>query len=122
MIQGLLGALGMSPFSAGGSMEDGAVASNNPLLTAGLAQAGNLIGSAGTYTVQYPGHSHSYNPFPPNSMKTLGSFRVQQIANGLLVDLVRYEGGQVETFHVQDYKEAGELIIATLVKWELKGT
>lgn len=100
-------------------MEDGAVASNSPLLTAGLAQAGNLIGSTGTYTVQYPYNSH---PFPPNSMKTLGSFRVQQIANGLLVDLVRYEGGQVETFHVQDYKEAGELIIATLVKWELKGT
>lgn len=120
MIQDLLGGLGTSLFSPGGSMEDGAVASNNPLLAAGQA---NVYGGLGVHSHVITGYpTYSSNPFPPNSMKTVGSFRVQEIANGYLVDLVRYEGGQVETFHVQDYKEAGELIIATLVKWELKGT
>lgn len=97
--------------------------SNSPLSIVNQTGLGQAITPAGTITIPDYDVFRSYraDPFPHNTMLTVGQFRIQKIANGYLVDLVRHTGGTVETHHVEGFREAGDLITATLVRWELEG-
>ena len=105
------------------------MATNNPFPPSianqmGLGQAiatPNTFGGNITIADYDVFRNYRADPFPHNTMLTVGQFRIQKIANGYLVDLVRHTGGTVETHHVDGFKEAGDLITATLVRWELEG-
>jgi hypothetical protein len=49
-------------------------------------------------------------------------FRVEKIANGWLIQLAKFEGGAYEKHFAEGAKEAGEIITAALVRWQLEGS